>query len=151
MKLQKGLEQLAPATDLDLDPGIRRAVLVLRSARIATFESCQGGPGHAFPDPTIKFHGSAWEGYRALAVAMEHDLPVLRMQHVYGVVNGQLEGAVVGIGVSHHGLGAGIKPDDCNARNADALPCPKRDIASRYCCLRCTYRCRDKRSSYWAF
>jgi len=52
MKLQKGLEQLAPATDLDLDPGIRRAVLVLRSARIATFESCQGGPGHAFPDPT---------------------------------------------------------------------------------------------------
>ncbi len=134
MKLQKGLEQLAPATDLDLDPGIRRAVLVLRSARIATFESCQGGPGHG-----------------ALAVAMEHDLPVLRMQHVYGVVNGQLEGAVVGIGVSHHGLGAGIKPDDCNARNADALPCPKRDIASRYCCLRCTYRCRDKRSSYWAF
>ena len=92
MKLQKGLEQLAPATDLDLDPGIRRAVLVLRSARIATFESCQGGPGQAFPDPTIKFHGSAWEGYRALAVAMEHDLPVLRMQHVYGVVNGQLEG-----------------------------------------------------------
>jgi hypothetical protein len=27
----------------------------------------------------------------ALAVAMEHDLPVLRMQHVYGVVNSQLE------------------------------------------------------------
>lgn len=65
MNRQLDLEQFAPATDLELDAGIRRAVLVLRSAGIETFESCQGGPGHAFPDPTVKFHGSAWEGYRA--------------------------------------------------------------------------------------
>jgi hypothetical protein len=87
-----GLEQFAPATDLELDPGIRQAVLVLRSAGIETFESCQGGLGHAFPDPTVKFHGGPWAGYRAFAVAMECGLPVLRMQYVHGVENGQLDG-----------------------------------------------------------
>ncbi len=25
----------------------------LRSGGIETFESCQGGPGHSFPDPTV--------------------------------------------------------------------------------------------------
>ncbi|UFZ03955.1 hypothetical protein LQG66_32970 [Bradyrhizobium ontarionense] len=86
------LEDSAPSTDMELDAGIRRAVLVLRSGGIETFESCEGGPGHAFPDPTVKFEGSAWAGYKALAVAMEHGLPVLRMQRVYGVMDGQLEG-----------------------------------------------------------
>jgi hypothetical protein len=92
MNEHAGLDQFAPATDMDLDPGIRRAVLVLRSAGIETFESCEGGSGHAFPDPTVKFHGGAWAGYRAFAVAMEHGLPVLRMQQVHGIANGQLEG-----------------------------------------------------------
>jgi hypothetical protein len=86
------LEEFAPTTDLELDPGIRRAVLILRSGGIETFESCQGGPGHSFPDPTVKFHGGAWAGYRAFAIAMEHGLPVLRMQYVYGVAGSQLEG-----------------------------------------------------------
>ncbi|MGY3588172.1 hypothetical protein ACVIGB_002869 [Bradyrhizobium sp. USDA 4341] len=62
MNIQKGLEQFAPATDLELDSGIRHAVLALRVAGIETFESCEGGHGHAFPDPTIKFHGGAWAG-----------------------------------------------------------------------------------------
>jgi hypothetical protein len=92
MNQQTTLEQFAPATDLDLDAGIRRAVLILRSAGIETFESCEGGAGHAFPDPTVKFHGGAWAGYHAFAIAMEHRLPVLRMQQVYGIANGQLEG-----------------------------------------------------------
>src|SRR5947208_11759384 len=92
MNQQTGLEQFAPATDLELDAGIRRAVLILRAAGVETFESCEGGIGHAFPDPTVKFQGSAWAGYRALAIAMEHGLPVFRMQRVYGVMDGQLEG-----------------------------------------------------------
>lgn len=85
-------EQFAPATDLELDAGIRRAVLMLRSAGVETFESCEGGAGHAFPDPTIKFHGGAWAGYRAFAAAVECGLPVLRIQKVYGVSGAQLEG-----------------------------------------------------------
>ena len=38
-----------------LDPGIERAVNLLREARVETFESCEGGAGHAFPEPTIRF------------------------------------------------------------------------------------------------
>jgi hypothetical protein len=77
---------------MDMDPGIRRWVLILRSGGVETFEACQGGAGHAMPDPTIKFHGSAWAGYAAFAVAMEHGLPVLHVRRAYGVSGGQLEG-----------------------------------------------------------
>lgn len=86
------LEAHAPAVDMELDPGIRDAVLILRAGGIETFESCEGGAGHAFSEPTVKFYGSSWAGYRALAVAMEHGLRVRRVQMVYGVVNGHPEG-----------------------------------------------------------
>ena len=72
-----------------MDPGIRKAVLILRRGGIETFESCEGGPGHAFDQPTIKFNGDSWACF---AVAMEHGLPVQRIQRAYGVVEGQLEG-----------------------------------------------------------
>lgn len=36
-----------------LDPGIAGAVRVLMVAGIHTFESCEGGAGHAYPEPTI--------------------------------------------------------------------------------------------------
>ena len=34
---------------LGLDPGIAGAVAVLREAGVETFESCEGGHGHAYP------------------------------------------------------------------------------------------------------
>lgn len=77
---------------MEIDPGIKRAVLLLREAGIETFESCEGGPGHACPEPIIKFDGGAWAGYRAYAVAMEHGLPVLELRQTYASVNGHLEG-----------------------------------------------------------
>lgn len=40
-----------------LDDGIREAVRVLAQAGVETFESCQGGDGHAYPEPT----GPCWE------------------------------------------------------------------------------------------
>lgn len=90
--IEDRLEAFAPVVDMPLDPGIRYAVLVLRAGGIETFESCEGGPGHAFPDPTVKFYGSSWAGYRAFAVAMEHGLPVLQLQRVYHCSDGQLAG-----------------------------------------------------------
>lgn len=90
LKAVTGLDQFAPDIDMEVDAGIRRAVLILRSQGIETMESCEGGPGHAFPDPTIKFHGSTWAGYRAFAIAMEHGLPVLHLRYTYGVDGGQL-------------------------------------------------------------
>jgi hypothetical protein len=85
-------EAFEPEIDMPLDPGIRRAVLILRSAGVETMESCEGGPGHAFPEPTVRFNGDAWAGYKAFAIAMEHGLPVMSLRRAYGVTNGQLEG-----------------------------------------------------------
>jgi hypothetical protein len=42
--------------------GIVRAVRILRTAGIPTFESCEGGDGHAFAEPTIKFGGGLESG-----------------------------------------------------------------------------------------
>lgn len=46
----------------DLDSGIRPYVKILDDNGIETFESCQGGDGHCFPEPTIRFHGVRGEG-----------------------------------------------------------------------------------------
>lgn len=88
----KDLEAFAPEVDLPLDPGIRYAVLILRAGGVETCESCEGGPGHAFPDPTVKFFGNAWAGYQAFAVAMTHGLPVLELRHMWDCEAGQLAG-----------------------------------------------------------
>ena len=86
------LEAFAPEVDLPLDPGIRHAVLVLRSRGIETFESCQGGPGHSFPEPTVRFHGNAFAGYKAFGEAMDHGLPVKELRYSYDVNDSRLEG-----------------------------------------------------------
>lgn len=86
------LESFAPVVDMDLDPGIRRAVLILRRGGVETYESCDGGDGHAFQEPTIRFYGTVWAGYHAFSVAMEHGLPVLHLRLCYGVVDGHLQG-----------------------------------------------------------
>lgn len=63
-----------------LDPGIAPYVDWLDSKGIETFESCQGGNGHAFPEPTIRFYGDNSEGFRALAAAVRRELPVAEWQ-----------------------------------------------------------------------
>ena len=62
------------------------------SGGVETFESCQGGPGHAFLEPTIRFHGGHTEGIRALAVAMEAELPVDALRRVWTVIDGEPTG-----------------------------------------------------------
>ena len=86
------LEQFAPATDMELDAGIRRAVLVLRCGGIETFESCEGGEGHAFPEPTIRFHGNMAAGFRAFAIAKDYGLPVFAVRLAYRVMDGLMTG-----------------------------------------------------------
>ena len=87
--LQKGQElKFHPP----LDPGIRDVVVVLASNGIETFESCEGGKGDSFPEPTVRFEGGASEGLRAMAVALENGLPVLRLRRVWGVIDGTMHG-----------------------------------------------------------
>ena len=78
--------------DPPLDAGILHAVEVLYAAGIETFESCQGGPGHAYPEPTVRFHGGYPEGFRALSVAMQAHLPVAGLRRVWPVIDNEPTG-----------------------------------------------------------
>jgi hypothetical protein len=80
--------------DMPLDAGIEQAVHALRAARIETYESCEGGPGHVFPEPTIRFSGQPSEGYRAVAVALQAGLPIYALKRVWTIDNGELTGPV---------------------------------------------------------
>lgn len=75
-----------------LDAGIRPFVDALCSEGIETFESCEGGPGHAFPEPTIRFYGGPTEGFRALDAAHRHQLPVLSIRRTWPIVDGEPTG-----------------------------------------------------------
>lgn len=78
--------------DHNIDPGILRQVHALQAAGIDTFESCQGGDGHAFLEPTVRFHGGTAEGFRALAVATEAGLPVAALRRVWTLIDGEPTG-----------------------------------------------------------
>lgn len=78
--------------DPPLDSGIKNAVLILCENGIETFESCQGGTNHAYPGPTIRFHGDRVEGLRAYAIAARHGLNVASLSRVYDVLEGELVG-----------------------------------------------------------
>jgi len=90
-KCVKTGRHLEHAEDFDppLDPGIREAVLVLREDGVETFESCQGGPGHSFPVPTIRFHGGQADGFRALGLALQSGLRVCDLRRVWSVIDGE--------------------------------------------------------------
>ena len=75
-----------------LDPGIKQAVEVLRAAGIETFESCQGGPGHAYPEPTVRFHGHKAEGFKALSIAIHAGLPVSGLRRTWPVLDSEPTG-----------------------------------------------------------
>lgn len=75
-----------------LDKGIRKYVETLSAAGIETFESCQGGAGHAYPEPTIRFHGGRGAGFRALAIAAEHNFPVASLRRTWTVLEGEPTG-----------------------------------------------------------
>ena len=68
-----------------LDPGVAPYVDVLDAAGIETYESCQGGDGHSYPEPTVRFHGERGQGFRALAVALQYGFPVRALRRIWTV------------------------------------------------------------------
>jgi hypothetical protein len=48
-------------------------------------ESCEGGEGYGFPEPTIRFYGDNSEGFRALAAAVQRELPVRELRRYWQV------------------------------------------------------------------
>lgn len=93
-----GLDNFDPGPDgsvgKGLDPGIRHYVLILRSQGIETCQSCEGGEGHSYPEPTIEFWGTRAAGLRAVAVAMDYGLPVAELRRVWSMQDHELVGPI---------------------------------------------------------
>lgn len=75
-----------------MDTGIAPYVDVLRAAGIETIESCEGGPGHAAAEPTVWFNGERSEGFRALAVCTQHQLPLFALRRTWPILDGEPTG-----------------------------------------------------------
>lgn len=69
----------------ELDAGIAPFVNVLDAHGVETFESCEGGEGHAAAEPMVRFYGGAGAGPAAVAVAVEHGLPVCELRRYWSV------------------------------------------------------------------
>ena len=75
-----------------LDPGIRETVRILREHGIETTESCEGTPGHVYPDPTVCFCGAYAAGWRALGVCFDFGLRVKSLQRYWSCDTGEIVG-----------------------------------------------------------
>jgi len=71
-----------------IDLGVRKAVKTLQDAGIETFESCEGGRGHAYHAPTVAFYGTPEAGWRAVAVCLSYGLPIRSLQRVWSIDDG---------------------------------------------------------------
>lgn len=78
--------------DPPLDEGIAEYVEVLQAGGIETFESCQGGDGHSYAEPTVRFHGPRSEGFRALAIAQRYKFPVASVRRTWPIIDGEPTG-----------------------------------------------------------
>jgi hypothetical protein len=92
IKFLNSPEYLKTLLPRNLDTGIRREVEILFSNGVETFESCEGGKGHSFPEPTIRFHGNSAAGWKALQVAFDHALPVSALRREWCIIDGEPTG-----------------------------------------------------------
>ena len=75
-----------------LDAGISEYVRILREGGVETYESCEGGEGHPYAEPTVRFYGGRDEGFRALAWALQHGLPVEAIRRFWEMLDGEPTG-----------------------------------------------------------
>jgi hypothetical protein len=66
---------------------VRKTVERLRKAGVETYESCEGGAGHAYPEPTIAFRGGPEAGWRALSLCLAWRLPVESLRREWDVLD----------------------------------------------------------------
>ncbi len=79
------MKKVAKKFSPPLDKGIKKYVEILRENGIETYESCEGGEGHAYLEPTICFYGEIAEGFRVLAIAIENALPVDEIRRFWSI------------------------------------------------------------------
>jgi len=86
-KLELGTDEIE-----GIDAGIRTIVDLLRLNGVETFESCEGGPGHCFHEPTVRFFGGRAEGFRAVSLALQNGLQVSALRRYWQIDDGELTG-----------------------------------------------------------
>lgn len=67
----------------NIDPLILPVVQMLNKYGFKTFESCQGGDGHAFFEPTVRFEGTEFDLIRAYEICVLHNFPVYEAKRVF--------------------------------------------------------------------
>ena len=55
----------------------------MRAEGVETFESCEGGEGHAYPEPTIAFNGDPYDGWKVASICLCRRLPIKAMRRVW--------------------------------------------------------------------
>ena len=87
--LRQALLERSPSRPVPgrLDNGIRMAVERFQSCGIETFESCEGGIGHAYPEPTVRFYGTPEAGWRAVGICLAYGLPIASLRRVWDVLD----------------------------------------------------------------
>jgi len=96
-----------------IDKGIAREVGVLRANGVETTESCQGGQGHPYPEPTVRFCGGHAEGFKALGIALQNGLLVTELRRIWCVIDGEPTGPQWEM-TFHHPEGAGCRSVERN-------------------------------------
>lgn len=76
-----------------LDRGIEEIVRILNENGIETYESCEGGSGHAYYEPTVRFYGDKSEGFKALDIALKNNLKVHALKRVWDIIDNEPNGA----------------------------------------------------------
>lgn len=92
--LRKELRNIETITEYfpPLDKGIKHEVEILVEGGIETYESCEGGIGHCYPEPTVRFHGYREEGFKALAIALQNDLKPSKSGRIWTILDGEPTG-----------------------------------------------------------
>ena len=66
-----------------LDPLIRPVVELLNAHGFKTYESCQGGEGHCYQEPTVRFFGSEFDLIRAYEICKCYNINVYEAKRVF--------------------------------------------------------------------
>jgi hypothetical protein len=85
-QLQTAEPPAARRVPAQIDPGIRKAVELFQKYGVETFEACEGGVGHSYPEPTVAFYGGPAAGHRAVAVCLDYGMPVLSLKRVWDIL-----------------------------------------------------------------
>lgn len=88
--MSTNIHKIHPIEEAKLDEAIKPIVLLLQQHGVETFESCQGGIGHCFPDPTVRFYGDKYEGLRVAHICLQNALPIQQIRRAFDVYDDEL-------------------------------------------------------------